>query len=153
VRLALAGSAKPVAILGSVPLLLEPSRLGTAVLALLAQTNWVRRPLQLAHGCVSSTLCAVASEHGLRPTAVPSWSHLLRRAAGDPNDALRSAFALARAQLVLRRCRRVGFGPRFYGRCLLSGGEGIEIGDRLLMFGKPVACELSSHDGGRARDR
>jgi len=122
VRLALAGSAKPVAILGSVPLLLEPSRLGTAVLALLARRTGSAGHSHWRMGGVSSTLCAVASEHGLRPTAVPSWSHLLRRAAGDPNDALRSAFALARAQLVLRRCRRVGFGPRFYGRCLLSGG-------------------------------
>jgi maltose O-acetyltransferase len=95
------------------------------------------------------TLCDVASDHGLRSAAVPSWPHLLRRAAGDPNDALRSALAIAQAQLALRKCRRVGFGPRLYGGCFVSGGECIEIGDRLLMIGKPVACELSSHDGGQ----
>jgi maltose O-acetyltransferase len=85
----------------------------------------------------------------MRRVAAPSWPYLLRRAASDPFDAVQSAAAVARARLALRGCEKIGFGPRLYGPCLVSGAKGIEIGDRLLMIGRPVPCQLTSHDGGR----
>jgi maltose O-acetyltransferase len=42
----------------------------------------------------------------------------------------------------------VGSRPRLNGRCLVAGGERIEIGDRLLMMGATVRCELTTHAEG-----
>jgi acetyltransferase-like isoleucine patch superfamily enzyme len=67
----------------------------------------------------------------------------------DPIGTLQTALAVARARLALRGCRNLAYGARLYGRCLVFGRAGIEIGDRLLVLGRPAACMLSTHEGGR----
>lgn len=74
-----------------------------------------------------------------------------RRALADPRAALGSARAVARARIDLRACDAVGARPRLYGRCLVQNWGTIEIGDRLLMYGHTVRCELNAHAGGRLR--
>ncbi|HSR22055.1 MAG TPA: acyltransferase [Candidatus Eisenbacteria bacterium] len=80
--------------------------------------------------------------------AVPPRT-VARRALADPLGTARIALATARARVALRGCREVGYGPRLYGRCLVSGGAGIHVGERLLMIGTAASCELHTHDGGR----
>lgn len=55
---------------------------------------------------------------------------------------------MIRARLDLRRCA-VGVGARLFGRCRVVNYSTIEIGDRFLMYGEPVRCDLNSHAGGR----
>jgi acetyltransferase-like isoleucine patch superfamily enzyme len=62
---------------------------------------------------------------------------------------LTSLAAVGRARYDLRGCARIGARPRLFGRCHVSGGRGIEIGDRLLMIAGTVRSELSTHEGGR----
>jgi acetyltransferase-like isoleucine patch superfamily enzyme len=69
--------------------------------------------------------------------------------AASPLGLARSARDWFWARYHLRGCAKVGALPRLIGRCWVRGGRGIEIGDRLLMFGATVRCELSTHDGGR----
>ena len=73
----------------------------------------------------------------------------VRRALGDPFGSARIAFATARARFALRGCREVGYGPRLFGRCRVSGGSGIHVGERLLMIAGTAPCELDTHEGGR----
>lgn len=80
--------------------------------------------------------------------AVPART-VVRRTLADPVGTARIALATARARVALRRCREVGYGPRLYGRCLVSGGSGVHVGERLLMVGGVAPCELHTHDGGR----
>lgn len=90
----------------------------------------------------------MASE-AVRPAARPTFGALVRRVLSDPRDALHSALAIARARLALRQCAEAGFGPRLYGRCRVLGGEGIRVGQRLLVAAETVPCELATHEGGR----
>jgi maltose O-acetyltransferase len=80
--------------------------------------------------------------------AVPAGT-IVRRTLADPVGTARIALATARGRIALRRCREVGYGPRLYGRCLVSGGSGVHVGERLLMVGGVAPCELHTHDGGR----
>jgi serine acetyltransferase len=73
----------------------------------------------------------------------------VRRAVSDPVGTARIVVATARARVALRGCREVGYGPRLFGRCRVSGGSGIHIGERLLMIAGTAPCELDAHDGGR----
>lgn len=56
---------------------------------------------------------------------------------------------MLRAAVTFRGCRSVGARARLYGRCYVSGRKGIQIGERLLVLGSSVRCELSTHDGGQ----
>jgi len=67
----------------------------------------------------------------------------------DPGGAAGALAAVLRAAAKFRGCRSVGPRARLYGRCFVSGREGIEIGQRLLILGTAVRCELSTHDGGQ----
>lgn len=90
----------------------------------------------------SSTL--VVSPHEERDV-VRWW----RKTLSDPTWPLRAGGGLVRARIDLRRCRHVGARPRLYGRCHVSSDGVITIGDRLLMHGETVRCELTTHAGGR----
>lgn len=72
----------------------------------------------------------------------------LGRAVRDPGWALTSAGAVVRARWDLRQCQQVGQRPRLYGRCHVANYGRILIGDRLLMYGATVRCELTAHAGG-----
>lgn len=80
--------------------------------------------------------------------AVPT-GRLVRRTLSDPVGTAKVALASARARFALRGCSEVGYAPRLYGRCRVSGGDGIHIGERLLMIAGTAPCELEAHDGGR----
>lgn len=73
------------------------------------------------------------------------WSKTLEH----PTWPLRAGGGLLRARIDLRHCQHVGARPRLYGRCHVSNGGVITVGDRLLMHGETVRCELTAHDGGR----
>jgi len=66
----------------------------------------------------------------------------------DPAWPLRTGRALARAGWDLRACDAVGARPRLFGRCLVANDGRIVVGDRLLMYGATVRCELVAHAGG-----
>lgn len=83
------------------------------------------------------------------PTGAVPAGAVVRRALADPLGTARIALATARARVALRGCRELGYAPRLYGRCLVSGGAGIHVGERLLMIGTAASCELHTHDGGR----
>ena len=72
-----------------------------------------------------------------------------RKTLSHPTWPLRAGGGLLRARFDLRHCQQVGARPRLYGRCLVSNGGVITIGDRLLMYGATVRCELTTHSGGR----
>jgi acetyltransferase-like isoleucine patch superfamily enzyme len=72
----------------------------------------------------------------------------MREAAANPLWAARQAMAVARARYDLRACT-LGARARLFGRCGVSGHGDIEIGERLLMYGDPVRCDLNAHAGGR----
>jgi maltose O-acetyltransferase len=91
---------------------------------------------------------AIAAEPALPVGAVPAGK-AARRILSDPVGTAHIALATARARLALRSCREVGYGPRLFGRCRVSGGSGIHIGERLLMIAGTAPCELDAHDGGR----
>jgi acetyltransferase-like isoleucine patch superfamily enzyme len=80
--------------------------------------------------------------------AVPT-RRVLQRTLSDPIGTAKVALATARARFALRACEEVGYAPRLYGRCRVSGGDGIHIGERLLMIAGTAPCELDAHDGGR----
>jgi len=73
----------------------------------------------------------------------------LRRAGQEPTWPLRQAVALMSARIALRRCQQVGSRPRLFGRCKVINYSRITIGDRLLMYGDAVRCELGAHGDGR----
>ncbi len=55
---------------------------------------------------------------------------------------------MARARVDLRACS-VGPRARLFGRCKVVNYSTIVIGERLLMYGDPVRCDLNAHGGGR----
>ncbi len=73
----------------------------------------------------------------------------LRVALADPAWACRVGWALSAARLAFRHCDAVGARPRLYGRCHVRNGGQISIGERLVMLGDTVRCELVSQPGGR----
>lgn len=73
----------------------------------------------------------------------------LRQGVRDPLSSMRQAGALIRARRDLRSCQHLGVRPRLFGRCKVVNYSTVEIGDRLLMYGDPVRCDLNSHGGGR----
>lgn len=91
---------------------------------------------------------ALAPAASLPVGAVP-MGRAMRRTFADPLGTARIAAATVRARVALRGCREVGYGPRLFGRCRVSGGSGILIGERLLMIAGTAPCELDTHDGGR----
>lgn len=77
--------------------------------------------------------------------ATRGWREALR----DPPEAYSVLRALARARIAFRNCHTVGTRARLYGGCLVAGGERIQLGERVLVFGSTVRCELSTHAEGR----
>ena len=77
---------------------------------------------------------------------VVEWVQKTRR---YPTWPMRAGMGLIRAHLDLRRCQQLGARPRLYGRCAVHNEGHITIGDRLLMYGATVRCELDAHEGGR----
>src|SRR5262245_33976667 len=90
-------------------------------------------------------LSETTAERAGRPPA----GGVLRRVASNPAAAARPALAVAHARLSLRQCQRVGGrgGRRGPGRVV--NYSTIVIGERLLVYGDPVRCDLNSHGGGR----
>lgn len=87
----------------------------------------------------------------LSGAAAPEESSLtrwLRQAGEEPTWPLRQAAALLRARIAFRRCQEVGRRPRLFGDCKVINYSRITIGDRLLMYGDAVRCELGAHGGG-----
>jgi len=84
--------------------------------------------------------------HPVRPH---SGLERTRRAVTNPLWATREGLALARARAYMRACNRLGPRPRLFGRCKVVNYGTIEIGERLLMYGEPVRCDLNAHAGGR----
>ncbi len=85
------------------------------------------------------------------PAAITGQARLRRwagSAAADPGWAIGSARAVLRARYDLRRCSSVGAGARLFGRCTVRNWGTISVGDRLLMYGAPVRCDLNAHAGG-----
>ena len=76
-------------------------------------------------------------------------TRLLRHGLRDPGWALTAGAAVLRARWDLRRCQELGSRPRLFGRCMVANYGDIRIGDRLLMYGGTVRCELTAHAGGR----
>src|SRR5688572_6023769 len=74
---------------------------------------------------------------------------LFKMALSNPRGSISTAGAYVRARMDLVFCRRLGIGPRLYGRCWVDGGGGVEIGDRLHMVARTVRCELGTHEGGQ----
>lgn len=72
-----------------------------------------------------------------------------RKSLSQPTWPLRAGVGMLRARFDLRHCQHVGARPRLYGRCHVSNGGVITIGERLLMHGDTVRCELTAHNGGR----
>ncbi len=66
----------------------------------------------------------------------------------DPSWLPRTGGAWLRARFDLRACDEVGARPRLLGRCAVVNRGRIVIGDRLLMYGATVRCELAAHAGG-----
>jgi acetyltransferase-like isoleucine patch superfamily enzyme len=83
------------------------------------------------------------------PSGAVSTGTVLRRLLSDPVETAKIAMATARGRFALRACRQVGYAPRLYGRCLVSGGSRIHVGERLLMIGAQAPCELHTHEQGR----
>lgn len=73
----------------------------------------------------------------------------LSQIVADPIWAVRQGKALARARYDLRACQRLGARPRLFGRCRVANFSTMQVGDRLLMYGDPVRCDLNAHGGGR----
>ena len=92
-----------------------------------------------------------AATSGDRRQVVSGHDHVAgwRRALRDPHWALTSGGALLRARWDFRRCQHVGARSRLYGRCSVANYGDIRIGERLLMYGATVRCELTAHAGGR----
>lgn len=93
-------------------------------------------------------LAQMTSEGSAVAPGQPAQS-LLRRAAADPLWGVRQAVAVMRARYDLRACDRLGPRARVFGRCHVSNSGTIEIGERLLMYGDPVRCDLNAHAEGR----
>ena len=72
----------------------------------------------------------------------------LRAALADPAWAYRASRAVLAARLAFRHCDSVGDRPRLYGRCHVRNRGQISIGERLVMLGDTVRCELVSQAGG-----
>jgi len=79
-------------------------------------------------------------------TLLREW---LDKARQHPAWPLKAGLGVIRAHVDLRRCQHVGARPRLYGRCAVANDGYISIGDRLLMYGATVRCELATHGGGR----
>lgn len=79
----------------------------------------------------------------------PADGRLVRAGLRDPMWAIGAARAVLRARWDLRPCQQIGARPRLYGRCSVTNYGEIHIGDRLLMYGATVRCELATHAGGR----
>jgi acetyltransferase-like isoleucine patch superfamily enzyme len=77
-----------------------------------------------------------------------SLTRWLRQAGEEPSWPLRQAAALMRARIAFRRCQEVGRRPRLFGSCKVINYSRITIGDRLLMYGDAVRCEIGAHGGG-----
>jgi acetyltransferase-like isoleucine patch superfamily enzyme len=78
------------------------------------------------------------------PPRQPSQLKLLLKALRQPAR----AWPLLRAKWALRRCTSVGPWPRLFGRVLVRNYGRITIGERLLMYGSTVRCELVADPGG-----
>ncbi len=78
------------------------------------------------------------------PPRQPSQLKLLLKALRQPAR----AWPLLRAKWALRRCTSVGSWPRLFGRVLVRNYGRITIGERLLMYGSTVRCELVADPGG-----
>jgi carbonic anhydrase/acetyltransferase-like protein (isoleucine patch superfamily) len=83
------------------------------------------------------------------PVGAVPVGRAVRRTLSDPRGTASIVLATARARVALRSCREVGYGPRLFGRCRVSGGSGIHVGERLLMIAGTAPCELNTHEGGR----
>ena len=82
-------------------------------------------------------------------SVIPLVPDRLREAMADPVLAARQAIAMIRARVYLRACRRLGRRARLFGRCKVVSYGTIDIGERLLMYGDPVRCDLNAHAAGR----
>ncbi len=73
----------------------------------------------------------------------PSLIQLLQAALRQPGRAL----PVLRAKWGLRHCNHVGPWPRLLGRVFVLNWGRITIGERLLMYGGSVRCELVANPG------
>ena len=62
---------------------------------------------------------------------------------------LRVVLAVLRARRAFRHCQRVGERARLFGSCSVENHGSITIGDRLLMHGGTVRCEMVAQRSGR----
>jgi acetyltransferase-like isoleucine patch superfamily enzyme len=56
--------------------------------------------------------------------------------------------AVLRAKMALRRCTSVGPKPRLFGKAMVQNWGRITIGERILIYGGAVRCELVANPGG-----
>lgn len=85
------------------------------------------------------------SAGGRSGSAASRW----RQAMSNPMWGARQGLAVARARYDLRACQSLGPRARLFGRCKVANFSTIRVGERLLMYGDPVRCDLNAHDGGR----
>ncbi len=95
-------------------------------------------------------LDASGGDQRLNPVSVRSLAgRVFRDGLANPGWALTTGMAVLRARWDLRHCQQLGARPRLFGRCMVANYGDIRIGDRLLMYGGTVRCELTAHAGGR----
>jgi len=102
--------------------------------------------VESVHPAEADITTALRSGSAVQPET--SFIRWLRQAGEEPTWPLRQAMALTRARIAFRRCQQVGRRPRLFGRCKVINYSRITIGDRLLMHGDTVRCELGAHGGG-----
>ncbi len=71
-------------------------------------------------------------------------AQLLLKGLREPGQAL----AVLRARWALRRCNSVGPRPRLFGKAMVQNWGRITIGERVLIYGGAVRCELVANPGG-----
>ncbi len=102
---------------------------------------------QLEQAALSQPLSSESSPGAEAPevAAVPGKVKPLLTALLQPK---KKVFPVLRARWALRECDHVGLWPRLFGRARVRNGGRITIGERLLMYGGTVRCEIATQGGG-----
>ena len=96
----------------------------------------------------------VTSQDAPEPSATVSETPPARQQRGKLGLVLKgirepgAILAVLRAKWALRRCNSVGPRARLFGRAMVQNWGRITIGERVLIYGSAVRCELVANPGG-----